>query len=275
MTEAVPAEPRGPVPRWATGDTRAKGADLEQRVAAFLRDAGYDVRTNVVLEGRSGARHEIDVLAEKSDGFTSFRLAVECKAWEHPVEKDVVAKLAHVLGDVGLHKGIVASKGGYRSGAAIAAEQLGIEIWGAEELAQHLGGYGFASLGSDRSRISAVGFPFELAEAAARRRVESEARGRLGIGAEEIAWFSPVWVPAAMMRIALSRPEGRIKKVLQTRRIWNIYDLLTGGLLSSAVVELHPTEVEIGDRGIRPRTKPKDAIRGVNEAFSRYCAVST
>ena len=85
------------------------GRQLEQRVAAFFATNGYATRCNEILEGRSGGRHEIDVLAEKSDALTTYRVAVECKAWQQPIEKDVVSKLHYVLSDLGLSKGIVVS----------------------------------------------------------------------------------------------------------------------------------------------------------------------
>ncbi|MGH9892704.1 MAG: restriction endonuclease, partial [bacterium] len=90
-----------------------KGRLLEERIATFLAGNGYSTKQNVFLEGRSGGRHEIDVLAEKDDGITTFRLAVECKAWNTPIEKDVVSKLAYVMTDLGLNKGIVVSLKGF------------------------------------------------------------------------------------------------------------------------------------------------------------------
>jgi Holliday junction resolvase len=92
-----------------------KGQELERQIADFFASNGYTVARNAILEGRSGGRHEIDVLAEKSDGITTFRLLIECKAWGSPIEKDVLAKLDYVLRDLGVNKGIVvALQGGGR-----------------------------------------------------------------------------------------------------------------------------------------------------------------
>jgi hypothetical protein len=41
-----------------------KGAALEQAIAAFFASSGYTVTPNMVLEGTSGGKHEVDVLAE-------------------------------------------------------------------------------------------------------------------------------------------------------------------------------------------------------------------
>lgn len=108
-------------------------------MAEYFRSHGYEARCNEVLEGRSGGRHEIDVLAEKSDPLTTYRVAVECKAWKQPIKKDVVSKLNYIVGDLGLNKGIIVSLSGWRSGADRTAVDLGIDLWGPDELRRHLG----------------------------------------------------------------------------------------------------------------------------------------
>ena len=75
------------------GDSTEKGRVLESQVAKYFLFNSYQAQLNVILEGRSGGRHECDVLAEKSDGIMTYRVVVECKAWDTPIEKDVVAKL--------------------------------------------------------------------------------------------------------------------------------------------------------------------------------------
>ena len=73
---------------WRAGDHDSdRGRALEQQIGAFLTQHGYAVRCNVMVEGRSGARHELDVVGDKSDGLTTFRLVVECKAWKAPIDK--------------------------------------------------------------------------------------------------------------------------------------------------------------------------------------------
>ena len=106
-----------------------KGGALEQLIAQVMTANGYVTRTNVIIEGRSGAPHEIDVIGEKADGLTTLNVAVECKAWERPIEKDVVFKFAGVLKDIGMREGIIVALGGYRSGADIAAWDNGIQMW--------------------------------------------------------------------------------------------------------------------------------------------------
>ena len=106
----------------------ARGAALETLLAGHFTRHGYAVESNLVVEGRSGNAHELDVVARRSDALTDYVTVVEAKSWNNRVGKEVVAKLAYVLADVGMHKGIIAAPGGLTSGAITAAEALGIEV---------------------------------------------------------------------------------------------------------------------------------------------------
>lgn len=176
---------------------RNDGRDLEAAIADSFASYGYEVELNVVREGRSGARHEIDVLAVKRDALTTVSVAIECKSWERPIEKEVLSKLHYVMGDLGLAKGIVVSRGGARSGAERAAEQLAIELWGHDELVHHLGAATVAALGTaPPARREAQGWPFLVDEAAATPTMRASLRGTALLGRrEELEHVHPVWVP--------------------------------------------------------------------------------
>ena len=116
-----------------------RGAALEAVIQAYFARHGYDTQANQVVQGRSGNAHELDVVARRSDTLTEYVTVVEAKAWGARVGKDVVAKLAYVLADLGLHKGIIAAPGGFSSGATVAARELGIELWDGAELERRLG----------------------------------------------------------------------------------------------------------------------------------------
>ncbi|MGH9023357.1 MAG: restriction endonuclease, partial [Acidimicrobiia bacterium] len=217
-----------------------KGADLERRIEQFLGLHGYRCRRNAVLEGRSGARHEVDVLAERSDGATSFLLGVECKAWNLPIEKDVVAKLAFVLADLGLNKGIVVSLEGWRLGAERSAGQLGIELWGPAELEARLGQVALSQLRSGPVRRLGTVLPLHCAPEAAERLVGRESRGRLGLERESVEWMRTVWVPYHLVEIVTAELErGFLQRAaLRSTWRWNLYDGLAGQLASSSTERL-------------------------------------
>lgn len=60
--------------------------------------------------GKSGVEHQIDVLTSHSDGIHSYRTMIECKYWDQNVNKDVIMKVAEIVEDAGLNKGIIVSK---------------------------------------------------------------------------------------------------------------------------------------------------------------------
>src|SRR4051794_3290909 len=120
-------------------DRRIKGSALEEEIERYFKANGYVTQRNVVLRGRSGAPHEIDVLAESDDGVTVTRVAVECKAWAAVIEKDVVMKLVWEANDLAITKMVVVALGGWASGAETVAAHSSVDLWGPEELQRRLG----------------------------------------------------------------------------------------------------------------------------------------
>ena len=98
--EPAPAEQPRPSLRPLRTDQQ-KGAELERQVADVFAAVGYRVQQNVVREGRGGGRYEIDVLAEKTDELLTLSVAIECKAWASPIDRDIVAKLNEARRDLG------------------------------------------------------------------------------------------------------------------------------------------------------------------------------
>jgi Restriction endonuclease len=217
----------------ADGTAQVRGADLERRIEQYLTLHGYACRRNAVVEGRSGGRHEVDVLAERSDGVTDFRLAVECKAHRLPVDKDAVAKLAYVVGDLGLHKGIVASLAGSRLGAEQSAAELGIELWGPAELAVRLGQVALAELAAAPAGPTGDALPLRCPPAAALDLVRGQRRGWLGPGRERIEWIRLVWIPHHLLAMAVAGPARRRRGDRQATWRWNLYDAVTGSWAGS------------------------------------------
>ena len=222
-----------------------KSRRLEAEVAHVLAAGGYTARRNIVREGRSGARHEIDVLAEKGDGLTTFSLMVECKAWDRPVDKEVLAKAAFVGADVGADKTIVVALQGATGGAALSAAELGVELWGPDELERRLGRAAVFALGATRAP-AALGFAVGVDEVRAARLAEGQrARGVLGLGAEEVVWFGLVWLPCLLLTLGCTRVEGRLHKRSRHSSVFNLYEALGGSLLDSFTGDPAPAEIEM------------------------------
>ncbi len=239
----------------------------------MLAAGGYAARRNVLREGRSGARHEIDILAEKGDGLTTFSVMVECKAWDRPVDKEVLAKAAFVAADVGADKTIVVALRGATGGAELSAAELGVELWGPDEIERRLGRVQLAALGAARAS-TALGFAVAVDEARAARLAERQrGKGVLGLGAEEVAWFDLVWLPCLLLTLGCTRREGRLHRRTRHSSVFNLYEALDGRLLESFAVDPSVAEVEIGRYRLPPRVRVRSLRGEIESTFARWRSV--
>lgn len=227
---------------------------------------------NARVPGRSGAVHEIDVLAEKDDGLTTFRVAVECKQWARPVEKEAVAKLAFVLEDTGLNKGIIVCPSGARSGALLAALRLGVDVWDGDELARRLGPDA-TSNPSGALTSSAQALVGEVEPGRAETLIRRQLRGV--IRRESLAWSGPVLLPAYELQLAVTRADDDRRPRPVTRRSWNVYEAL-GGALLEVLSSPAPTEpVELGEEVVDPLLHHQSVVRELLRTVNRYLHVTT
>jgi hypothetical protein len=254
--------------------TQDRGRALEQQIGAFLTQHGYAVRCNVMVEGRSGARHELDVVGDKSDGLTTFRLVVECKAWKAPIDKDVIYKLAGVLADLGAAKGIIAALSGWTAQAAQVAGQANIELWGPEELTARLGQVPVNDVRFAAAQVQALGSPFATDGVAARQLVERIARGTLGIGREEVIWFGPIWLPVWVLQLGITRVQG-FRQVPRVTRSWNRYEALAGTYLDKSEQPPNLVPIDVGRAHVRPRLTDAKIRDGLLARVERYRSVTT
>jgi restriction system protein len=223
-----------------------KGSDLERRIEEFFKLNGYRTSRNEVLTGRSGGRHEIDVLATKTDGITDFRVLVECKAWSSPIEKDVLAKTAYVMGDLGIHKGIVVALRGWTTGAETSANE--IELWGNDELFRKLGSVAVAELESGSNVRAGRAFPIGVGLDVAVRQLEKQGGGLFGIGREEHRWTKLVWLPFFVFHLSHAQNERRLFKSDVTKRIraWNLFEALSGEFFADLTGEPVLQDLRLG-----------------------------
>lgn len=81
------------------------------------------------VPGNSGESHQVDVLTSHSAGMHMYKTAIECKDWNtRKVGKDVIAKLAFILKDSNVDKGVVVSKSGFTSGGKSLAKSENISL---------------------------------------------------------------------------------------------------------------------------------------------------
>ena len=251
-----------------------KGRELERQIADFFALNGYQTQRNVVLTGRSEGRHELDVLAEKSDGITTYRVLVECKAWAVPIEKDVVTKLDYVVRDLGLSKGIIVALAGWRVGAEQSANQLGIELWGPDEIQSRLGQVALAGLKVGPLGIRAQGLPFQVSIEHAHGEVARQSRSRIGLGKEEIVGVEPLWVGFYVLELACARLEKQaLRKIaLKSRTVWNAYEGLEGLFLASFNGPVPTSDIEMG-AALRPRVAVKSIVTMLQQTLAKALQV--
>jgi hypothetical protein len=80
------------------------------------------------VKGKSGVDHQIDVLTSHSDGIHTYRTAIECKFWENSINKDIVMKVAEIIKDAGINKGVVVSKKGFTEDGILFAQHKNIGL---------------------------------------------------------------------------------------------------------------------------------------------------
>jgi len=113
---------------------KAKGDILEEKVERIFREKGYKTEMNYFLEGNSGEKYEIDVLAEYEGDLHHDKVVIECKHHKKPIGRDPIMKVSHILQDSECNKGIVVSPSGFTSGAREIATQKGIDLMDRSDL---------------------------------------------------------------------------------------------------------------------------------------------
>lgn len=80
------------------------------------------------VTGKSGTPYQIDVLTSHSDGVHSYRTAIECKYWKEKINRDIVNKVAGLISDTGIEKGVIVSKSGFTKDGFEYAKFCGIRL---------------------------------------------------------------------------------------------------------------------------------------------------
>ena len=83
---------------------------------------------NCKVTGKSGVEHQIDVLTNHSDGIHIYKTGIECKYWDKTVNKDIIMKVAEVIEDAGINKGVIVSKKGFTVDAIAFAKYRNIGL---------------------------------------------------------------------------------------------------------------------------------------------------
>lgn len=96
------------------------GAEYGIKVKAYGKDCK--------VQGKSGVKHQVDVLTEQLHGEDYLLTAIECKFLKKKVTKEIVMKLYSIMKDADISSGIIVSKIGFTKDTITYAEHLGIRL---------------------------------------------------------------------------------------------------------------------------------------------------
>ena len=102
--------------------------EIYNEILKNLYVKNIEVKHNVKLTGKSGQKHQIDVYWEYQYDNTTFKIAIECKNYNHTVSIGKVRDFFGVLYDLEDVKGIMVTKKGYQEGAKKFGEHYGIDL---------------------------------------------------------------------------------------------------------------------------------------------------
>jgi len=86
--------------------------ESKSKLIKYLKQSGYEVKENARLKGRSGAEHEIDILATKDDGIVIHHIAIGIEVAAEPIGLDRVFDFDDKAYDIGiLDKAFIAVPG--------------------------------------------------------------------------------------------------------------------------------------------------------------------
>ncbi|WP_287586594.1 restriction endonuclease [Candidatus Borrarchaeum sp.] len=94
-----------------------------------LSDFKPEIKHNVILKGKSGASHQIDVLVELSLPLINIREIIEVKRWQSRVKKSVVMQINEITDDVNANRATIISRKGFQKGAIQYATHHGINLY--------------------------------------------------------------------------------------------------------------------------------------------------
>ncbi|MFW6105506.1 MAG: restriction endonuclease [Chloroflexota bacterium] len=100
----------------------------------YLKKQGYRVKENAEVQGRSGAAHNIDILATRDEGIITHRIAIEIEADEKPMGLDRVFDFDDKAYDAGILDKVFIAVPGLTKEARQFAKRQGIRVFEVEQL---------------------------------------------------------------------------------------------------------------------------------------------
>jgi len=106
----------------------------KSQLIQYLEKQGYRVKENAEVKGRSGAAHNIDILATRDEGIITHRIAIGIEADEKPMGLDKVFDFDDKAYDAGILDKVFIAVPGLTREAGQFAKRQGIRVFGVEQL---------------------------------------------------------------------------------------------------------------------------------------------
>lgn len=112
------------------------GDILENLTAKIYERMGFDVDQNILLQGKSGSMHEIDVIARKKSFLRKKVIYTECKfrADNYIVQKRDLSNFILALDDLGQKDASFVTNSTYSDGALKIGEQYNLSLVDGDKL---------------------------------------------------------------------------------------------------------------------------------------------
>jgi general secretion pathway protein E len=99
------------------------------QLVQYLERQGYTVKKNAKVEGRSGAEHNIDILATRDEGIITHRIAIDVQVSKNPIGLDKVFKFDDKAYDAGILDKVVIGVPGLTREARQFAKHQGTAVF--------------------------------------------------------------------------------------------------------------------------------------------------
>ena len=106
----------------------------KSQLIQYLEKQGYRVKENAEVKGRSGAAHNIDILATKEEGIITHRIAIGIEVDEKPMRLDRVFYFDDMAYDAGILDKVLIAVPGLTREARQFAKRQGIRVFEVRQL---------------------------------------------------------------------------------------------------------------------------------------------
>ena len=106
----------------------------QSQLIEYLKKQGYRIQENVEVKGRSGAAHNIDILAIKDEGILTHRIAIGIEVEEKPLGLDKVFDFDDKAYDAGIMDKVLVAVPGLTEEARQFAQRQGISVFEVSQL---------------------------------------------------------------------------------------------------------------------------------------------